>query len=129
MSIINYHNTFLSQREKDRWNNQQIYHFKQSIPMKNCYLCSESDHVLEYTINFDYNDNTVYMVYAIDDCGFDEHRYICDYDKEFSLYKKLENILVDMLKNYRHEKVRYTKNYIKNFHHITKETIVYTFGL
>ena len=41
MSIINYHNTSLSQREMDS--------------MYNCYFYSESDHVLEYTINFDYN--------------------------------------------------------------------------
>jgi hypothetical protein len=136
MPIINYHNTFVSQREIDRWKNQQIYHSKQSIPMYscyfsmyNCYFYSESDHILEYTINFDYNDNTLYMVYAIDDCGFDEHRYICDYNKEKVLYKKLENILVDKLKNYHHEKVRYTKNYIMNFPHITKEIIVKTFGL
>ena len=95
--------------------------------MYNCYFYSESDHILEYTINFDYNDNTLYMVYAIDDCGFDEHRYICDYNKEKVLYKKLENILVDKLKNYHHEKIQYTKklyyklsthyqrNYCKNF--------------
>lgn len=104
----------------DRWNNQQIYHSKQSIPMYNCHFYSESDHVLEYTTNFDYNDNTLYMVYAIDDCGFDKHRYICDYNKEKVLYKKLENILVDKLKNYHHEKIQYTKNYIMNFPHITK---------
>ena len=49
--------------------------------------------------------------------------------KKKVLYKKLENILVDKLKNYHHEKIQYTKNYIMNFPHITKEIIVKTFDL
>lgn len=121
--IMFVHNTYVSEKEYDRWMNEQMFHIVlDNVPAKINYR--EAETKLEFYINYNTHNNMVYVVCAIDECGFSTFNVpITEHINE--------DILNGLYKEFRN-KSHYilSPDYkITNIPTITKETIVQNFGI
>ena len=117
-----------SQEQIQTWESEMFFHGTEEIHLKNIYndnICAEK---LEYTVNYNINSNSLYVVYRLQTYGthVTQKYYIIDKNKD-KLSLKLHNIFMDKVIHY-DTMFQVQERRLKTFPEITLSTLVKRFG-